>query len=93
MPTAGSPKEVSAGTDGAYREPTTRRDLLRPAGQVRIYSINGGRACMFTHLFPTHRNDHDNPESFLIVAGAILTVFVILVALAVMLQPASPLLP
>jgi hypothetical protein len=29
----------------------------------------------------TYRNDHDNPESFLTVAGAILTAFVILVAL------------
>jgi hypothetical protein len=48
---------------------------------------------MFTHLFPTHRNDHDTPESFLIVAGAILTAFIILVALTVMLEAASPLLP
>jgi hypothetical protein len=37
---------------------------------------------MSTHLFPTHRYDHENPESFLIVAGAILTALVILVALA-----------
>ena len=37
---------------------------------------------MSTHLFPTHRNYHDNPESFLAVAGAILTALVILVALA-----------
>jgi hypothetical protein len=37
---------------------------------------------MSAHLFPTHRNDHDNPESFLIVAGAILTALVFLVALA-----------
>ena len=77
----------------AYREPITRRDLLRPPGQIRIYTIKGGRACMFTHLFPTHRNDHDTPESFLIVAGAILTAFIILVALTVMLEAASPLLP
>jgi hypothetical protein len=36
---------------------------------------------MSIHL-PTHRNDHDNPASFLIVAGAILTALVMLVALA-----------
>jgi hypothetical protein len=40
---------------------------------------------MFTHLFPAHMtygHDYDNPESFLIVAGAILTALVFLVALA-----------
>jgi hypothetical protein len=40
---------------------------------------------MSAHLFPTHRYDHDNPESFLAVAGAILTVLVILIALAVVI--------
>jgi hypothetical protein len=41
---------------------------------------------MSTHLFPTHmthRNYHDNPESFLTGAAAILAVLVILIALAV----------
>jgi hypothetical protein len=38
---------------------------------------------MSTHLFPIHRNDHDNPESFLTGAAAILAVLVILIALAV----------
>jgi hypothetical protein len=38
---------------------------------------------MSTHLVPTHRFDHENPASFLIVAGAILTALVILIALAV----------
>ena len=37
---------------------------------------------MATHLFPAHRNEHDIPASFLIVAGAILTAMVFLVALA-----------
>jgi hypothetical protein len=37
---------------------------------------------MFTHLFPTHRNEHHNPELFLIVVGAILTAFVFFIALA-----------
>jgi hypothetical protein len=37
---------------------------------------------MFTHLFPAHRNEHDNPESFLTIAGAILTALVIIIALA-----------
>ena len=37
---------------------------------------------MFTHLFPTHRHEHHNPESFLTIAGAILAAVVILVALA-----------
>lgn len=41
---------------------------------------------MSTHLFPAHmrcRNEHDNPESLLTVAEAILTALVILIALAV----------
>jgi hypothetical protein len=38
---------------------------------------------MSTHLFPTYRNDHYNPESFLTGAAAILAVLVILIALAV----------
>ena len=38
---------------------------------------------MSTHLFPTYRNDHDSPESFLTGAAAILAVLVILIALAV----------
>jgi hypothetical protein len=37
---------------------------------------------MFTRLFPAHRNEHDIPESFLTVAGAILAALVILLALA-----------
>jgi hypothetical protein len=37
---------------------------------------------MFTHLFPAHRNEHDNPELFLTIAGAILTALVIIIALA-----------
>ena len=37
---------------------------------------------MFTHLFPAHRNEHHDPASFLIVAGAILTAFVFFIALA-----------
>jgi hypothetical protein len=37
---------------------------------------------MSIHLFPTHRYDHHNPASFLIVAGAILTALTILIALA-----------
>jgi hypothetical protein len=37
---------------------------------------------MSTHLFPIHRDEHHNPESFLTVAGAILSAFVILIALA-----------
>jgi uncharacterized RDD family membrane protein YckC len=41
---------------------------------------------MSTHLFPAHmrmQNQHDNPESFLTGAAAILAVLVILIALAV----------
>jgi hypothetical protein len=41
---------------------------------------------MSTHLFPAHtryRTEHDNPESFLTVAAAILAVLFILIALAV----------
>jgi hypothetical protein len=41
---------------------------------------------MSTHLFPAHityRTEHDNPESFLAGAAAILAVLVILIALAV----------
>jgi hypothetical protein len=41
---------------------------------------------MSTHLFPAHlkfRNENDIPESFLAVAGTILAVPVILIALAV----------
>jgi len=41
---------------------------------------------MSTDLFPAHTrypNEHDNPESFLTVAAAILAVLVILIALAV----------
>jgi hypothetical protein len=52
------------------------------------------RAAMSTHLFPahmTHRYEHDIPESFLIVAGAILTALVILVALAAAVAVAYPL--
>jgi hypothetical protein len=44
------------------------------------------RARMSTHLFPAHtryRNDHDNPESFLTGAAAILAALVIMIALAV----------
>jgi hypothetical protein len=37
---------------------------------------------MSTHLFPIHQNEHNNPESFLTAAGAILTALVILIALA-----------
>ena len=37
---------------------------------------------MSTHLFPIHRNEHDNSESFLTAAGAFLTALVILIALA-----------
>jgi len=33
-------------------------------------------------MFPTYRTEHDNPESFLTVAGAILAALVILLALA-----------
>jgi hypothetical protein len=47
---------------------------------------------MSTHLFPAHtryRNEHDSPESFLTVAGAILAVPVILIALAVAVAVAS----
>ena len=43
---------------------------------------------MSTHLFPAHlrfRNEYDVPESFLTVAGAILTALVILIALAVVI--------
>jgi hypothetical protein len=36
---------------------------------------------MSIHL-ATHQNDHDNPASFFIVAGAILTALVFLIALA-----------
>ena len=41
---------------------------------------------MSTHVFPahiTHGTEHDNPESFLTVAAAILAVLFILIALAV----------
>jgi hypothetical protein len=41
---------------------------------------------MSAHLFPAHlrfRNERDIPESFLTVAGAVLAVLVILIALAV----------
>ena len=41
---------------------------------------------MSTYLFPAHitdRHDHDNPESFLTVAAAMLSALVILIALAV----------
>jgi hypothetical protein len=41
---------------------------------------------MSTHLFPAHlrfRNEHEHPESFLTVAGAVLAALVILIALAV----------
>jgi len=37
---------------------------------------------MSRHMFPTYRTEHDNPESFLTVAGAILAALVILLALA-----------
>ena len=40
---------------------------------------------MSTHPFLMHRNEHDNPESFLTVAGAILTALVILIALALVI--------
>jgi hypothetical protein len=43
---------------------------------------------MSTHLFPAHlrfRNKYADPESFLTVAGAILTALVILIALAVVI--------
>jgi hypothetical protein len=43
---------------------------------------------MSTHLFPAHtryRNEHNIPESFLTVAGAILTALVILIALALVI--------
>jgi hypothetical protein len=61
---------------------STFSELLRPAGRIGIYTIKRGRARMSTHLFPAHRTEHDNPESFLIVAGAILAVLVILIAFA-----------
>jgi len=41
---------------------------------------------MSTHLFPAYmrcRHEHDIPESFLTVAGAVLAALVILIALAV----------
>jgi len=41
---------------------------------------------MSTHLFPSHiryRNEHDNPESLLTVAAAILAALVIFIVLAV----------
>ena len=60
-------------------------DLLRPASHLRIHTIKGARALMSTHLFPAHmtyRHGHDNPRSFLTVAGAVLAVLVILIALA-----------
>ena len=44
---------------------------------------------MATHLFLAHRNEHDIPESFLTVAGAILTALVIVIALAVAAVVAS----
>ena len=44
---------------------------------------------MSTHLFPAYLNERDIPESFLTVAGAILTVLVILIALAVAVAVAS----
>jgi hypothetical protein len=44
---------------------------------------------MSTHLLPTHRYDHEKPESFLAVAGTILAVPVILIALAVAVAVAS----
>jgi hypothetical protein len=40
---------------------------------------------MSTHMFPVHmrcRDERDNPEFFLTVAGTILTALVILIALA-----------
>lgn len=40
---------------------------------------------MSTHMFPVSmrcRNEHDNPQLFLTVAGTILTALVILIALA-----------
>jgi hypothetical protein len=45
-------------------------------------SFTPRRIAMSTHLFPTHRYEHDNPEAFLTVAGAILAALVILIALA-----------
>jgi hypothetical protein len=87
---------VSAGPAGAVA-PTVSATIVvpepfqpeaffyAPAGSVRIHATEGGRARMSTHLFTTHmrfRNDHDNPEAFLTVAGAILTALVILIALA-----------
>jgi hypothetical protein len=57
-------------------------ELLRPAGRIRIHTIKRRRARMSTHLFPAHRTEHDNPESFLIVAGVILAALVILIAFA-----------
>ena len=47
---------------------------------------------MSTHLFPAHmrwRNEHDNPESFLTIAAAILAALVILIALAAAVVVAS----
>ena len=47
---------------------------------------------MSSHLFPAYmrwRNERDNPESFLTVAGAILAVLVILIALAVAIAVAG----
>jgi hypothetical protein len=47
---------------------------------------------MSTHLFPSHTrwgNEHDNPESFLTVAAAILTALVTLIALAAAVAVAS----
>jgi hypothetical protein len=34
-------------------------------------------------MFPAHQHEHDNPESFLIGAAAILAVLVIMIAVAV----------
>ena len=47
---------------------------------------------MSTHLFPAHlrrRNEYDDPQSLLTVAGAILAALVIIIALAVAVAVAS----
>jgi hypothetical protein len=52
-------------------------------GHVRIHTIRGARARRSTHLFPAYnrpRTEHDIPESFLTIAGAILTALIIIIA-------------
>jgi hypothetical protein len=59
-----------------------------PADRSESKLSKEGDARMSAHLFPAYmrwRNERDNPESFLTVAGAILAAMVILIALAVAL--------